>query len=190
LKTITDEEFDAFYTMKMRKLSSTQWTPVAVAQKAIDFLVQGPDTRVLDLGSGAGKFCIVAAMHCEAFITGVEQRENLVLLSRKLASSYRLGNVEFIKADMVKIDFSKFDAFYFFNSFEEMVNTKDKIDAHYRSGLDLYDQYRQLLKDRLDLAHIGTRVVTYCGEGGVIPDSYNLVKSINKGKLLFWEKRY
>lgn len=187
---MTDDEFDAFYPMKMRKISGTQWTPVTVAKKAIDFLVQGSHTRVLDLGSGTGKFCIVAAMSTEASVTGVEQRENLILLSRKLASYYKVENASFIHADIKDTNFADYDAFYFFNSFEEMVNLKDKIDSNNQSDQEQYDQYRKFLMNKFDNARLGTRVVTYCGEGGVVPDTYTLIKSTNKGKLLFWEKRY
>lgn len=187
---MTDEEFDAFYPMKMRKLSGTHWTPVAVAKKAINFLVTSPSTRVLDLGSGAGKFCIVAAMNSDAHITGVEQRENLVFLSRKLALSYKLENAEFINSDIKNIDFSEFDAFYFFNSFEENINLTDKIDTLNSIDPNQYDHYCTFLKEELDKVAIGTRVATYCGEGGVIPDSYIMIKSTHKGKLIFWEKRH
>ncbi|HSJ67668.1 MAG TPA: methyltransferase domain-containing protein [Anditalea sp.] len=187
---MTDEEFDALYPIKMRKLSSTHWTPVTIAMKAVDFLVKDRQTKVLDLGSGAGKFCIVAAMKSGAVITGIEQRENLVILSRKLAKQYKLTNVDFILGNIKDIEFSAFDGFYFFNSFQENVDLTDKIDPENSHNTALYEQYRCLLKDKLDKVPIGTRVVTYCGEGGVIPDSYAMLGNSNKGKLLFWEKRY
>jgi len=174
----------------MRKLSGTHWTPVAVAKKAVDFLVAGPHTKVLDLGSGAGKFCIVAAMNSPALITGVEQRENLVVLSRKLAFLHKLENVKFMCKDMKEVDFNKFNAFYFFNSFGENIDLTDRLGKQDSINDDLYKENGEFLQGALDEVSIGTRVVTYCGEGGIIPESYTLVKSTNKGKLLFWEKRY
>lgn len=186
---IKDGQFDALYPLKMRKISGTQWTPVAVAEKAIEFLVQHPHTKVLDLGSGAGKFCIVAALCSKAKITGVEQRENLVLLSRKLALMNNVENVDFIHADIKDMNLRDYDAFYFFNSFEEKLNSKDKIDSHDQYDPDQYDHYSLLLKDKLDATPLGTRLVTYCGEGGIVPDSFTLLKNTNKGKLFFWEKR-
>jgi len=174
----------------MRKLSATHWTPVAVARKAADFLVTCPTTKVLDLGSGAGKFCVVAAMNTQAMITGVEQRENLIHISEKLASHFNVENVKFIHTDLKNIIFENFDAFYFFNSFEEKVNLQDKIDSDNSFEQVEFTRYNNFLLQELDKVSIGTRVVTYCGQGDVIPDSYILLRSDNKGKLLFWEKRY
>jgi len=175
--------------MKVRKLSNTHWTPVAVARKAAEFLVEGVHTRVLDIGSGAGKFCVLAAGFTEGEITGVERRENLVLLSRKLAVRHQVPNAKFIHADITEIDFNQFDSFYFFNSFEENINLTDKLNASDSIDPEQYEHYCKYLHNCFDQAKIGARVVTYCGEGKEIPDSYTLVRQSNKGKLLFWEKR-
>ena len=187
---LTDEEFDAFYPMKMRKLSATHWTPVAVVRKAASFLVDVPGTKVLDLGSGMGKFCLVAASCTSGIITGVEMRENLVQLSRKLAYKNQLHNVDFVHANINAIDLSFYHAFYFFNSFGENINLKDKLDPENVFDQELYKDLTKILHDRFEQLSIGTRIVTYCGEGREIPESYALVKSSNKGQLKFWSKRY
>lgn len=189
LSEFTDEDFGAFYPIKIRKLSATHWTPVAIARKAIGFLADSPGIKILDLGSGTGKFCLVAASHSQAIVTGVEQRENLVRLSKKMAENYRIDNVDFIHGDIKTIDFKEYDAFYFFNSFEENINLTDKLDAENTIDANLYQEYCQFLHDRFALAPKGTKVVTYCGQDKEIPESYVLVKSQNKGKLKFWEKR-
>ncbi|KEO74492.1 class I SAM-dependent methyltransferase [Anditalea andensis] len=190
LPFFSDEAFDSFYPMKVRKLSSTHWTPIGVAIKAVIFLVKNHRTRVLDLGSGAGKFCVVAAMNTDAHITGVEQRAGLVFLSRKLALHYKVENVSFIHSDIKEINFRQFDSFYFFNSFEENLNLKDKIDADNNFNPVKYLEYFDFLKQKLDEANVGTRVVTYYGDSDIIPESYIRVKSVNNGKLLFWEKKH
>ena len=77
---ITDEQFNTIYPTSIRRLSEKHWTPVSVAKAAAEFLVTNPGTRVLDIGSGAGKFCMVGAVHTRGFFTGVEQREELVQL--------------------------------------------------------------------------------------------------------------
>lgn len=188
LKEIGDEEFDSFYPMKIKMLSSTHWTPVEVAKKAIAFLDQKGESSVLDLGSGAGKFCIIAAANSKARVTGVEQRGNLVQISRKLAEKYQLDQVKFIHGDLKDLDFSSYNAFYFFNSFEENINLKDKLDKENRIDLEQYRNYIDLIRSKFEEAAVGTRIVTYCGEAPEIPESYRLVKSSNKGKLKFWEK--
>lgn len=187
---LTDEEIDSFFPLKIRKFSDSQWTPLSVAKKAIEFLVTREGTKVLDLGSGAGKFCVVAAKFSRGEIYGVEMRENLVLLSRKLANKYNLMNVTIIHADIEKVTFSDYKSFYFFNSFEENINLTDKLNKDNSINEEKYEQYIRFLNHQLDKLSIGTRIVTYCGEGREIPESYLLFKSSNKGKLKFWEKRY
>jgi SAM-dependent methyltransferase len=174
--------------MKIRKLSGTHWTPVEVAKKAIAFLDDAGGKAVLDLGSGAGKFCLVAAANSGARITGVEQRENLVQLSKKLALKYQVNQVDFIHGDLKNLDIRRYDAFYFFNSFEENINLKDKLDKEVNINFEQYHTYIELIREKFDAATVGTRIVTYCGDATEIPESYQLVKSSNKGKLKFWEK--
>lgn len=188
LKRLTDEEFDLLYPIKIKKLSATHWTPVDVAKKAITFLAQEGGKAVLDLGSGAGKFCLVAAANSEAKLTGVEQRENLVQLSRKLALQHQIVNVDFIHDDLQNLDFGCYDAFYFFNSFEENINLKDKLGKDDSINLDIYHTYIECLLEKFEGMPASTRIVTYCGNAREIPDSYQLVKSGNKGKLKFWIK--
>lgn len=188
LISLKDEEFDSLYPVKIRKVSGTHWTPVDVAKNAIAFLNVKGKQAVLDLGSGAGKFCLVAAANSDAIITGVEQRENLVQLSRKLAAKYQVLNVNFIHDDLQNIGFGSYDAFYFFNSFEENINLADKLDKDNQINLDLYQGYIKLINDKFSGLPKLTRIVTYCGEAKEIPDCYRLVKSGSKGKLRFWEK--
>ncbi len=185
---ITDKEFDSLYPQKIKTLSSTHWTPVDVAKKAIAFLgTEG--MSVLDIGSGAGKFCLIAAANSTSKITGVEKREHLVQISKKLALTYQLENLTFIHDDVMSIDFGTYSNFYFFNAFEENINLKDSQDKETEINFDQYHLYIQLIKERFDGAPLGTKIVTYCGDCAEIPDSYVLVKSANKGKLKFWWKR-
>ncbi|PZX60423.1 methyltransferase family protein [Algoriphagus ratkowskyi] len=188
LKGLTDEEFDSLYPIKMKKLSGTHWTPVDVARKAIQFLDTDGVEAVLDLGSGAGKFCLIAGSISKSKITGVEQRENLVQLSRKLAANHQLQNVNFIHDDLQNLDFGCYDAFYFFNAFEENINLTDKLDKDTSINLELYHTYIKLIREKFESLPAGTRIVTYCGDAREIPDCYRLVKSGNKGKLRYWEK--
>lgn len=188
LTNLKDEDINALYPIKMQMLSSTHWTPVDIAKKAIRFLGEDGRKTILDLGSGSGKFCLVAAACSDAAIVGVEQRENLVQLSRKVAKSLSLHNLKFIHADLVEIDFKDYDSFYFFNAFEEFINPKDKMDRTQELDEISHQAYIQLIRQKFDQAIKGTRIVTYCGECAEIPESYRLMKSENKGKLKYWEK--
>lgn len=187
LSSLSDRDFDSLYPQKIKMLSGTHWTPVSIAKKASTYL-SAEGKSILDIGSGSGKFCLVAAASCTSRITGVEQRANLVQISRKIALAYQLGNLDFIHDDMANIDFTSYDNFYFFNSFEENVNLKDKLGKENEYNLDRFKANIQLLNERFDSAPLGTKIVTYCGEGKEIPASYQMVKSANKGKLKFWRK--
>ncbi len=188
--TISDEWIDQLYPIKLQKLSDTHWTPVEVAKKAISFLTEGKRQRVLDLGSGSGKFCLVAATLCkDAQLIGVEQQENLVRLSRKIAAGLQLENLTFLHSNLLDLDFSQYDSFYFFNAFEELINLKDRVDKSKELDEITHQSYIQLLRQKFEQTPQKTRIVTYCGECAEIPDSYLLVNSGNKGKLKFWEKK-
>jgi SAM-dependent methyltransferase len=186
---MTEEFIDAFYPIKIQKLARTHWTPVEIALKASKFLTEGGRSKVLDLGSGSGKFCLVAALSSSAKIVGVERRENLVQLSRKISKNLALENLNFIHADLIDMDFSLYDSFYFFNSFEELINSHDKLDKDQELDEKAHQEYVLMLSEKFDQAPAGSRVVTYCGECSEIPGSYRLVKSESKGKLNYWEKR-
>lgn len=187
LNTITDKDFDLLYQAKLKSLANTHWTPVDVARKAIAYL-GGQGKSVLDIGSGAGKFCLIAAACSDALITGVEKLPNLVHFSKKLAEPFQLKNLNFIQDDLINVDFGNYDHFYFFNSFEENINLKDKLNRDNEINLENFTRYVRLLKERFDAAPAGTRIVTYCGECEEIPPCYQLIKSSNKGKLKFWKK--
>ncbi|WP_296699939.1 methyltransferase domain-containing protein [Algoriphagus sp.] len=187
-KIINNGELDKLYPIKMQMLSNTHWTPVEIARKAIFFLSEGERKSVLDLGSGSGKFCNAAATFSNAEIVGVEQRENLVHLSRKIAKSLQLENVKFIHADLIDLNFKNYDSFYFFNPFEELINSKDSLDKSQILDENKRDLYIQLIKQKFKELGFGTRIVTYCGESEEIPENFRLIKSENKGKLRFWEK--
>src|SRR3954471_8285376 len=82
----SDVEFDDVYDPEIRALSPQHWTPVQVAARAATLLTQAGATRILDVGSGAGKFCIAGALSTDAHFTGVERRGRLVETARRAAT--------------------------------------------------------------------------------------------------------
>ena len=56
----SDAQLDALLPRVMRRVSSVYWTPVRVARRAAQIFDDLGVSRVLDVGSGPGKFCIVA----------------------------------------------------------------------------------------------------------------------------------
>ena len=75
----SDEQFDDLYPVSVKSLTSEHWSPLKVARKVADFLAVDNSVRILDIGSGVGKFCLAAAyFKPKAFFYGVEQRKGLV----------------------------------------------------------------------------------------------------------------
>ncbi len=114
---VKDDEFDLIYPQYLRKMSEKHFTEVDVAIKAAELLVTESGQKILDIGSGVGKFCFVAGSSVDASFTGVDYREQFIDLCNTLAIKHDFKNVNFIHADIMNIDFKEYDHFYFFNSF-------------------------------------------------------------------------
>ncbi len=172
---VWNAQFDRLLPFYFRRLSIMHWTPVHVARRAAQLLVTGPKTRVLDVGSGPGKFCLVGAMATLGHFTGVEQRPHLVEFSRSFARKYAIPRVHFLRANAEDLNWSRYNAFYFYNPFYENLDPDKKIDERVELSPALYNQYIRMAQERLAEAPSGTRVVTFHGMGGEMPDGYERV---------------
>lgn len=188
IHTLEDHRFDLIYPPEIRAVSRVHWTPVLVARRAAEFLVREPGTRVLDIGCGPGKFCIVGALNTKGRFTGVEQRQSLCDVARSVIGQAKILTAEIIHGNATDLDFSNFDAFYLFNPFEENLETTLKIDASVQLTDALYERYTSHVAHQLALAPLGTRVVTYCGVCQEVPVGYECLDSSLEYGLKFWEK--
>ena len=185
----SDINFNSLYPEPIQEAADKHWTRIEVAKKAAAFLSTSDESKVLDIGSGAGKFCLVAAHEYPlTHFYGVEQRQNLVDISNDLATEFELNNVLFICDNICNIDFEKFDHFYFYNSFYENVPGTQKIDYAIKYSEDLYNFYNRYLYKQLDKKQSGTRLVTYHSFGSEIPAGYEVVHSDYSDFLKFWIK--
>lgn len=185
---VSDETFNYVYPERIRKLAKKHWTCVEAAKQASEFLAERPGTRVLDIGSGVGKFCMVGACHTRGFFVGVEQRLELVEISNEIASSYDIPNVKFIHANITSIQFRDYEAFYFYNAFFENVVSSGHIDDTVKRNLQVFDYYSLYTFEQFSGLPSGTRIVTYCTSSEIIPRSFKLIYSLRGGLLKFWEK--
>ena len=187
--SIEDEKFDLIYPPQIRELSSLLWTPVAVAAEAAKMLVTAPGLRVLDIGCGAGKFCLVGASLTDGRFTGVEQRSDLVAAARQAATDLQLTDVEFIHGNVMDVDFAEYDAFYLFNPFEENMHYGHKIDSAVRLSPALFKRYTSHVAAQLGARPLGTRVVTYAGYADDIPACYYCESALFGDDLKLWIKQ-
>ncbi len=187
-EVVSDIDFDQLFPESVRAAAEFHFTPVDIALAAAEFLVQKADTHVLDIGSGAGKFCLIGAASTKGFFTGVEQRKQLVAIATELAKQYQLQNTQFINANLVSINFSSYDAFYIFNPFMEHRTPDESLDADINIDRQLYEIYSDHVRTALDNMRVGTRLATYFSYGDEVPESYIRVGGDEDRKLRFWVK--
>lgn len=193
-RSLTDAEFDSLYPSDVRAISRRFWTPLIVAWRAATKLAELNVTRILDVGSGSGKFCVVAAaLSPHRTFVGVEQRPRLVAVARDVATRMDTSNAHFFVGDATRARFEDFDAIYFFNPFDENTfDEEERIDSTVELSLDRCMTDFRRVRAALLAARAGTIVVTYHGIGGRLPPGYELlsVESIGSDLLCFWRKAY
>lgn len=185
----SDERFNELFTQDARALARRHWTPVAIARKASRFLATRKDARILDIGSGVGKFCLSAAHFTPtAIYHGVEQRRTLVEQAESIRTKLALPNVQFIHGNFTQLKFSNYDHFYFFNSFYENLTGADRIDDSIVYSSELFNYYSHYLYRQLEQVPEGTRLVTYHSLGDEVPPCFLEVGSEVDDNLKYWIK--
>lgn len=186
----SDSDFNRLFPSSMQILAIKHWTPVVVARKAAGFLTNNKPVRILDIGSGIGKFCLTAAYYYpHAQFIGVEQRADLVAYAEGAKEVLQLENVSFIHGNFTDLDFREYDHFYFYNSFYENLFGKDKIDDRLSFSSELYNQYSRGLKSQLELMPKGTRVAAFHSLEYETPKGYRVVNSEFEDRLLYFIKQ-
>lgn len=187
---IGDKLFNTLYPLSIQRLSEHHWTSVEVAQISADYLVHKPNCKVLDIGSGVGKFCLIGATSTKGHFYGVEQRERLIKLSQKIAKTHKVNNVTFIHSNITAVSFSDYDAFYFYNPFYENIDHSFLIDNKVVLDEKLYTTYSEYVANQLKNTAIGTKLVTYWSTWVEIPEGFDLEFTAYNGKLNFWKKKF
>ncbi|MBS1601436.1 MAG: class I SAM-dependent methyltransferase [Bacteroidetes bacterium] len=185
----SETDFNGLYPLSVRELDRYHWTSLSLAKKAAGFLVPDGRVKVLDIGSGAGKFCLAAACYYpDALYYGVEQRR--WLRDHAEAARIRLGleNVRFIHGNFTQLDLRNFDSFYFYNSFYENLSGINKIDDSIEYSVELYNYYSRYLFRQLRQKPRGTRLCTLCSSEDEVPPDYHVVGTDMDDLLKFWIK--
>lgn len=186
--SVEDDRFDQIFPTRVRKLSSLYWTPIAVASHAAKLLVRKAGARVLDIGCGPGKFCLIAAALTDGHFTGIEQRADLVRVAKDAALKERRKNIEIIHGNVTDLSFSNYDAFYLYNPFEENMFENQSIDRCVPLSADLYIKYVKYVAAELCAKPFGTVVVTYAGPALEVPSCYDCELSAFGRDLKLWVK--
>ncbi len=185
----SDEEFDQLYSVSMRSFSQRHWTPLRIARLAGEYLGCDPGKKILDIGSGIGKFCLAAAGYIPScHFYGIEQRAYMVEQAETAGRDLGISNVTFLKGNFTELDFRVYDHFYFYNSFYEHLVAGGRIDNEISYSEDFYSSYVAQLRERLNAMPAGTRIATYHSSQEEIPLYYRLVDTLEGGNLNFWIK--
>ncbi|HWB27783.1 MAG TPA: methyltransferase domain-containing protein [Chitinophagaceae bacterium] len=186
---LSDKKFNKLYPPYIQQLARKHWTPLEVCKLAAEFLVTGDGVKILDIGSGAGKFCIAAAYYQpNAIYYGVEQRQNLALHAEDVKNRLGFTNAAFIHGNFTALDFTEYNHFYFYNSFYEHIIDDGHIDENIPFSKETYRQYNEQLFALLEKMPAGTRLVTYHVTRAEIPSYFKITREEVDGFLKFCVK--
>ncbi|MBS1983541.1 MAG: hypothetical protein JST16_05155 [Bdellovibrionales bacterium] len=196
---VQDEEFDSIFPSWVSTYSARHWTPLSVARRAAGWLASKTGSRVLDVGAGPGKFCLVGAATTKGIFVGVEQRRALHDVARGIADSYALDRAKFALGNAMDFDWRSFDGIYLYNPFAEHIFEADeRIDTTPAGDLEpiewsghTFNRYGEETYAKLSQMKLGTRVATFHGYGKAMPAGYSMIyRSPSYGQPLFvWERQ-
>jgi predicted RNA methylase len=174
----TDAAFDRFLPYELRLLSSEHWTPLVAALRAAQWLDEVGAHTVVDIGSGAGKFCVAAALAGRCRFTGLEHRARLVMAARELARVFEVDDrVRFSHSVFGRTPTPAADAYYLYNPFGENVfGSEQSFGEDVEVTEERYARDIATVESLLECAPDGTYLVTYNGFGGRVPRSYESVR--------------
>lgn len=188
-----DLAFDRFLHPDHRAVSQQHWTPVLVAMRAAAWFEQHGARTVIDIGSGAGKFCVVAGLASACQYLGLEQRPGLVAAARELAEGFGVaGRVRFVEGRLAESQHLFADAYYLYNPFgENLFGPDDFIDQEVELSKERHARDVEATQSLLRRAPPGTLVVTYNGMGGRMPFGYVEIACDRetRNELKLWRKR-
>lgn len=192
-EVVSNSRFDYLFPDDVRKKSARHWTPLDVCQEVVRLLNLGPKMKILDIGSGCGKFCLVGALsYPDLQFTGIEQRPHLVSIAQSVASELQIKNVHFIEGNMMDIEWKDYQGFYLFNPFyENTLLPNDRIDLTIPASQVLFELYLDTVFEKLKSLPKGARVVTYHSFGGSFPEDYDqeIKKPCGTSFLELWVKK-
>lgn len=188
-----DAEFDRYLAPELRAISGKHWTPLAVVVRGVRWLAQAGARTIVDLGSGAGKFCVAGALAAEVRFTGVERRGTLVAAARALARDLGVdGRVTFVEGDCAQGSVPAADAYYLFNPYAENIATlESRIADDIERGDWRFVHDVQGTRGFIDTLPRGALVLTYHGYGARMPHGYEslCVDRSFSGELRLWQKK-
>lgn len=174
-----DRMFDHYLPRALRQVSPRHWTPLEVVARAATWLDDLGIASVVDIGSGAGKFCVAAALACDASFIGLEQRADLVRSARELAELFGVqARVRFEHVTFTPEALPIADAYYVYNPFgENLLRADEQIDLEVELTGERHAREVIAFETMLRGLPRGAHVLAYNGYGGVMPANYTELRA-------------
>jgi hypothetical protein len=188
----SERSFDRFLPRELRSVSRQHWTPLVVALRVAEWLEDVAVESVVDIGSGAGKFCVATALASHCNFTGIEQRPRLVDAACALARIFAVDDrVRFIQGNLSECSIPEADVYYLYNPFlENLLEPDEHLDADIELSDERYMCDIDFVERLLERAAIGTYVIKYNGFGGRMPSTYDAFRVDREmpNVLRMWQK--
>ncbi|MEZ4366108.1 MAG: hypothetical protein R2939_07445 [Kofleriaceae bacterium] len=188
-RPITDAEFDRVFPAAHRYRSSVHWTPVEVALRVGALLAPAPGGRVLDVGAGVGKACLLGALTTRLAWDGIERDARMVRTARMAARALGVAEqARFLEGDVASVDWSAYGGLYLYNPFAEALWAEQaRLDE---VQVPTYQADVAAAARKLAEVAVGTLVVTFHGFGGELPPGFveRRRESFHRGELSLWER--
>lgn len=187
---LTDASFDWLFPERIQQMSKRHWTPVGTAKSAAAFLASEEGGKILDIGSGVGKFTLIGAHYYPGSIFyGVEQRSELHHYALAAKEYTKTDNSAFIEGNFTQVNLADYDHFYFYNAFFENLDPGNSMDQQIDYSISLYRYYSRYLYRELDNRPAGTRLVTFHSLQDEVPSGYQLINASEDSLLKMWMKK-
>lgn len=187
---VDDGEIDRILSPEKPPGSDVLFPTVALALEVARTLSTSQASRILDFGSGSGKFCLLGATVSEGIFVGIEASSELISRAYRACGSQEVNRVHFRNTPVREIDFASFSAFFFHDlSIENLALLPPEGQAATATG-PLLNQYFYRIRSRLESAPLGTRVVVYGLELPLPPAGYERLSHQRNGdrRLELWSK--
>jgi hypothetical protein len=176
---LPDREFDRFLPVALRSVSEEYWTPLCVARRAVQWFESLGVRDVVDIGAGAGKFCVAVALMAEQLrLVGVEHRPHFVQAAAELARLFQVDSrVSFQSGGLDAVATLRTDAYYLFNPFaENLVRADEALDLQAELSPQRFERDVDAASALLQRAPSGTAVLVYNGFGAALPAHYERLR--------------
>jgi len=187
-KYFDDQFFDSLTNKKFSDYSAIHWSKSSTIKSAVDFFIQNNVQNVLDIGSGIGKFCILGAQFSNIHFTGIEIRKDLHEEAQRIKQKLNIPNLNFIHADIKEINFSDYDAFYYYNPFCEHIAISEQIDQEIIFSEEKYYEYEDFVVQEMEKLKEGTIIILHHAKTFMLSKNYRLIDILENGELTFWVK--